>query len=136
MKWQLKLTNNVEELENLEEFIQTVVSEEGLSQELGLNLNLVLEEATTNVILYAYPEGTEGSVEITATLENGNLSFSIVDSGKPFDPTQVPEADTTLSAEDRPIGGLGIFLIRKVMDKVYYERKGNFNCLTMEKSIW
>ena len=84
---------------------------------------------------YAYPEGTKGTVNIVATIADGVLSFVISDSGKPFDPTAKTEVDTTLSAEERPIGGLGIHLVRQIMDDVTYERKDNKNVLTLKKNL-
>ena len=64
-----------------------------------------------------------------------SIVFVLTDTGKEFDPTMVPDADITLSAEDRPIGGLGIFLIRQIMNEVRYERIEDRNVLTMEKKL-
>ena len=63
------------------------------------------------------------------------LEFTLTDSGKPFDPTAAPEADTSLGVQERPIGGLGIFLVRKIMDTVAYRRTNGKNILTMIKHI-
>jgi anti-sigma regulatory factor (Ser/Thr protein kinase) len=84
---------------------------------------------------YAYPAGSPGEVGITLSATSGQLKFCIIDSGKPFDPTTRKDADTTLSAEERPIGGLGIFLVRQLMDKVSYERTDGKNMLTLLKNI-
>jgi anti-sigma regulatory factor (Ser/Thr protein kinase) len=84
---------------------------------------------------YAYPEGTKGDVVVEATVDDQRLAFVIIDSGKPFDPTTKDDADTTLSAEERPIGGLGIFLVRQLMDELHYEYKGGKNVLRLKKKL-
>jgi len=84
---------------------------------------------------YAYPPGTKGSITTEVEAETGQLRIAITDNGKPFDPTIAPEADTTLSAEERPVGGLGIFLARQLMDALNYERIGGKNILTLIKHI-
>ena len=100
-----------------------------------MSLNLALEEAVTNVILYAYPEGSDGLVDIEAVMSKDKLKFIISDSGQAFDPTAAPEADVTLGVEDRPIGGLGIYLVRNIMDTVSYERADGKNVLTLTKKL-
>ena len=99
------------------------------------NINLALEEAVVNVMSYAYPEGTEGQVDIDLTSDGDEMVFIITDSGTPFDPTQKEEVDTTLSAEERPIGGLGIHLVRKLMDDISYQYVDNKNVLTLKKKL-
>ena len=130
----LTLKNDVEELTKLPEFVDTVCEEAGVDMALIASLNLALEEAVTNVVLYAY-EGGEGTVEIETIYTNKNLRFIITDSGIAFDPTKKEEADTTLSAEERPIGGLGIHLVRQIMDSVNYERIDGKNILTLIKKL-
>ena len=103
---------------------------------MSMSLNLALEEAVTNVMLYAYPAETRGKVKIVCRKrKQGDLSFSIIDSGKPFDPTLVKEADITLGVEERPIGGLGIFLVKEIMDQVSYKHVNGKNMLTLVKSL-
>ena len=131
----LLLHNDIQQIPQLADFVGTIAHDMKLSQSLAMGLNLALEEAVTNVILYAYPKGADGLVDIEAILRHQSLEFIISDSGVPFDPTAAPEADITLSAEDRPIGGLGIFLVRQIMDEVSYERKDNKNYLSMTKNI-
>ena len=74
-------------------------------------------------------------MDIEAIVHKDSLTFIISDSGKAFDPTAAPEADITLDVEDRPIGGLGIFLVRNIMDSVHYERVDGKNILTMSKNL-
>lgn len=131
----LILQNEIAEIAKLPLFIEELGEEFGLSPELVFNLNLSLEEAVSNVILYAYPEGEHQTISLAARKEGSQLVFVITDSGREFDPTQAPDADITLSAEDRPIGGLGIFLIRQMMDKVEYRRIEGKNVLTLGKEL-
>ena len=100
-----------------------------------MSINLALEEAVVNVMEYAYPKDEHGQVMVEAWRSNGNICFAISDSGVAFDPTQQKEADTTLSAEERPIGGLGIFLVNQLMDSVTYERKDDKNILLLVKKL-
>ena len=116
-------------------FIEELGEEFGLSPELVFNLNLVLEEAVSNVILYAYPKEEHQTISLIARKKDNQLIFVLTDSGKEFDPTQAPDADITLSAEDRPIGGLGIFLIRQIMNTVEYQRIEGKNVLTLGKEL-
>ena len=100
-----------------------------------MQMNLAIEEAVVNVMKYAYPSGTKGNVNIEAQANDVRLKFTITDSGMPFDPTVQTEVDTTLSAEERPIGGLGIHLVRQIMDSINYERVEGQNVLTLRKKL-
>lgn len=131
----LVIENDISEISKLAVFIDELGEEMNLTPELIFNLNLVLEEAVSNVILYAYGEEKHKEISLMANMSDGNLVFVLTDSGKEFDPTKVPDADITLSAEEREIGGLGIFLIRQIMDKVDYQRIGEKNVLTMRKQL-
>jgi len=131
----LILHNDIQQIPQLAEFIETIADEINLDQGLAMSLNLALEEAVTNVILYAYPKGSDGRVDVEAIISKDKLKFIISDSGKEFDPTAAPEADVTLGVEDRPIGGLGIYLVRKIMDSVSYERTDGKNVLSMIKKL-
>ena len=131
----LVLHNSVDQISQLTDFLQEIAGEKGLDASTAMNINLALEEAVTNVIMYAYPEGTDGLVDLEAILRDDSLVFILKDNGTPFDPTAAPEADVTLSAEERKIGGLGIFLVRKIMDTVHYVRSDGQNVLSMTKNI-
>ena len=131
----LILHNDIQQIPQLAEFVETIAGEKKLDQATAMNLNLALEEAVTNVIMYAYPEGSDGLVDVEAILRKDSLEFIISDNGVPFDPTAAPDADVTLGAEERRIGGLGIFLVRKIMDSVNYARKDGKNILSMIKKI-
>ena len=135
MKKELIIKNEVAELEHLVILIDEVTEELQLDPEIGMSLNLALEEVVSNVILYAYPEGTNGTVQIVANSDGQVLVFTITDQGQAFDPTQVKEADITLSAEERAIGGLGIFIVNQIMDNVSYRRENGQNILMLTKRL-
>lgn len=131
----LILHNDIKQIPQLAGFIETIAQDARLDKSLSMSLNLALEEAVTNVIMYAYPKGSDGLVDIEAIVRKDSLDFLVIDSGKPFDPTVVPEANVNAALEDRQIGGLGIFLVRNIMDTVCYERREGKNLLKMTKKI-
>ena len=135
MKEEIIISNHVDELPVLAEKIEELADQWGLTIPLAMNFNLALEEAVSNVIFYAFDDEKEHDIKIVISLENKNLSIEIIDDGKPFDPTARKQPDVSLPAEDRPIGGLGIFLIKKMMDNVTYTRHNNLNTLTLLKNI-
>ena len=135
MEKKLVIKNDISEISKLATFIGELSEELNFTPELNFNLNLVLEEAVSNVILYAYSKEVQKEINLLANISDNNLIFVLTDSGKEFDPTKVPDADVTLSAEEREIGGLGIFLIRQIMDTVEYQRIGGKNVLTMRKQL-
>ena len=135
MEKQIVLQNKISEIPKLAEFIEGIGQELNLPVESVFNLNLALEEAVTNIIFYAYPKDEIHLIDIHAESDKFQLEFRIIDNGKPFDPTKVPDVDVSLSAEEREIGGLGIFLLRKMMDNIYYQRVGDKNVLTLIKRL-
>ena len=135
MEKSIILANDLSEISRLNGFIEDIGNEFSLAPDVIFNLNLVLEEAVVNVINYAYPKEDHESIYLSAKMQDGSIVFVLSDSGKEFDPTMAPEADVTLSAEDRQIGGLGIFLIRQIMNEVRYERIDGKNVLTLEKKL-
>lgn len=135
MEKSIILANDIAEISKLNGFIDEIGEAFSLSPDVIFNLNLVLEEAVVNVINYAYPKEEHESIYLSAKLHEGSIVLVLTDTGKEFDPTMAPEADITLSAEERPIGGLGIFLIRQIMNEVRYERIDGKNVLTLEKKL-
>ena len=131
----LLIHNDIQQIPQLAGFVEAIAQEKKLDHSLSLSLNLALEEAVSNVIMYAYPKGTDGLVDIEAIIRDDSLSLIVSDSGIPFNPTEVPDADISLDAEDRPVGGLGIYMVRNIMDSVSYERTEGKNILTMTKQL-
>ena len=135
MRRSIVLPNDVQEVPKLTAFVDAVCEAVGFNSTLTMKMNLAIEEAVVNVMNYAYPRGTKGDVTIEALSNDVRLKFTIIDSGTPFDPTGHSDVDTTLSAQDRPIGGLGIHLVRNIMDSINYERIDNLNVLTLRKKL-
>ena len=131
----LVLHNDVSQISRLPAFMDKVARMANLEPSLKFRLNLALEEAVSNVIQYAYPKDTDGQVDIDASLDGKDLSFTVSDRGKPFDPTSLAEVDINVDIKERKVGGLGIHIVRKIMDTVRYEREGDRNKLTMTKNI-
>ena len=131
----LTLQNDIGQVPQLNEFVKRLCAEQGLEKRITRQLQLAIEEAVVNIMNYAYPPGITGDISIVAHGNNRRMKFVISDEGAPFDPTEVVAADTSLKAEDRPIGGLGITLIRKLVDSVNYERIDGRNILTLRKYI-
>ena len=107
--------------------------------DLVYKINLAAEEIFVNIAHYAYkdklPEGVAGTVWLDCTFENDTLCMIFKDTGVPFNPLTRPDPDITLSALDRSIGGLGIYLTKKYMDSVEYKYEEGKNILTMKKVI-
>jgi anti-sigma regulatory factor (Ser/Thr protein kinase) len=133
--YHLTLPNDIETIPQLNEFIDGFCEETGISMDVCTSLNLAIEEAVVNVMSYAYPVGTVGNVDIEAEADKNVATFVISDTGQPFDPTKKADADITLPAEKRPVGGLGIHLVRQIMDSISYEYADHKNILTLKKKF-
>ena len=131
----LVLKNDVHEVARFSSFIKSAIAKLGIETSLARQLRLAVEEAVVNVIEYAYPIGTDGDITIKMMSDGHILRFQIIDAGVPFDPTKKDKTDTTLSVEDRQIGGLGILLVRELMDSINYEREDGKNILTLIKTL-
>ena len=135
METNLVITNKVEELSRLAEQVDVLAENWGLPMPLCMNINLVLEEAVSNVIFYAFEDEEKHDIEIFIALQDDQLKIEIVDDGIPFDPSKSEQADISLPIEERPVGGLGILLISKIMDEVLYIREDNKNKLSLMKNL-
>ena len=129
------LSNRISELPALARKTDDIVQKWELPDSLGININLVLEEALSNIINYSFNDNREHKIRISLSLNRNILTIKIKDDGIHFDPTSHEPPDITLPALKRPVGGLGIFLISKIMDTVHYSRKKDLNVLTLTKKI-
>ena len=129
------LNNDIQEVPQLVAFVDEVCEAVGFNPAVTMQMNLALEEAVVNVMNYAYPPDIRGKVTIDASANDVRLKFTIIDSGRPFDPTVQADVDTTLSVKERPIGGLGIHIVRQIMDSINYERIDGQNVLTLRKKL-
>ena len=127
------LKNNLEEIPRLNEFVGRFAKKAGFDDADVWNLKLALEETAVNVIDYAYPSGSVNEIIVEACFDETEIRFEVIDSGKAFDPTAVADADVNQNVDEREIGGLGIFLVRRIMDEVSYARSDDRNHLTLIK---
>jgi serine/threonine-protein kinase RsbW len=132
---QLTLPGRLENLPAIIDFITAFMEDNDLQPGVINRVQVAADEAATNIIKHAYPGG-EGPVTVNCALENGALSVTFLDQGRPFDPTTVKPPDLESEAEDRPIGGLGIYFMRTLMDEVaYHQPPGGGNALTIRKKL-
>lgn len=128
----LKIPAKLENLPKMFDHIREASSRQGFVEEQVNKIQLACEEALVNVISYAYPS-KEGDLEISCENKESSIEIAIIDWGIPFDPLSIPAPDILLPIEERKIGGLGIFMIRELMDDVIYKRDGSRNILTLIK---
>ena len=131
----LIIKNELEQLTRLYAFLDRQAVAYGLEELQLMQVKLALEEAVTNVILYAYPDKKDQDIRIDMSYENKRLTIVITDTGTDFNPLERQEPDLTLSLEERPIGGLGIYLVKQLMTEVTYSRSAGKNILTMTKDL-
>jgi sigma-B regulation protein RsbU (phosphoserine phosphatase) len=135
LRRELAITNDLSHLAQVNDFVKSIGDELKFEPSDTQNLKLAIEEAVVNVINYAYPAEEKSDINIEATATATALRFKIIDNGMAFAPTDAPDVDTSLTAEERQIGGLGIFLVRQLMDTINYERIDHTNVLTLTKKI-
>ncbi|MDR1980637.1 MAG: ATP-binding protein [Tannerellaceae bacterium] len=131
----LHIKNDINQLTKVNEYLQQAVWELALSASARMSLKLAVEEAVVNAILYAYPGETEKDIFVRLEYNEEKITVVMTDYGRPFDLTASKDPDISLPLEERPIGGLGAFLVKQLMTEVSYRRVGNRNVLTMVKLI-
>lgn len=117
------------------DFVTEQLDKIDCSMAVRMQIELAVDEVFTNICMYAYAPGTGNAVIRVDTKTPGIFKLLFIDSGIPYDPLAKEDPDTTLSAEDRKIGGLGIYLVKKSMDEMYYERREGKNVLTLVKRL-
>ncbi|HTW50675.1 MAG TPA: ATP-binding protein [Stellaceae bacterium] len=133
-EYRLDVPADIAEIPRLLDWVETCCGESGVGGDVPSKLILALDEAVANVINYAFT-GTASPHRIAVVLEfdGDRVAAEIIDNGRPFDPSATPEPDCTAPLGTRDVGGLGIHLIRRVMDRVEYRRAGDENRLRLEK---
>jgi serine/threonine-protein kinase RsbW len=127
----IKLPAKLENLEHLIEFVSVCANKQGIDQKKIIEIEISTEEALVNIFNYAYHD-TDGDVTVVCKSDdNDKFMIEIEDSGVPFNVLSLKEPDTALDISERKIGGLGIFLMRKLMDDIQYKRAENRNVLTL-----
>lgn len=130
-----KFTANDENLDDVMSFVEKKLVDESCSPRILSQVGLCVEEIFVNIAKYAYQE-REDSVTVGMKIEGDDLIVRFTDHGIPFDPLVKQDPDISLSVDERSIGGLGIYLVKKTMDDVKYEYKNGMNVLTMKKKIF
>lgn len=113
--------------------LESLFSTEGVPAELVKEVRIIAEEAISNIIYYAHDGSKERRIEVTLAMEKGEIQIELRDDGKPFDPTEMPEPDSSLPTEERTEGGLGIHLMKTLSDEMSYVREGRYNILLLKK---
>ena len=127
---------NFDNLDEIREFVGEEARQVGFSDKEIYSIQLAADEASTNIIEYAYAGVEDGKIDIDCSAADGGLKIVMRDRGKPFDPSSVPEPNVKADLSERKIGGLGIYLMRKLMDEVTYESSTEGgNVLTMVKRV-
>ena len=126
----IKLPAKLKNLGRWMDAVSECAREQGFDEKKIGKIELAVEEALVNICNYSYPEDP-GNAEVSCKQDNRRFIIEIVDSGIPFDMTSLPAPDLTPNIEERKIGGLGIFLIKKMVDEVKYRREGSFNILNL-----
>lgn len=129
------INNQIAALESFRSELEDILVEWDVPAATCMKLNLVMEEILSNIIFYGYPDEGEHQIIIKLEKTGTDLRFEIEDDAIAFDPLQAEAPDLSLPAEAREVGGLGIYIIRKFMDEVVYERKNDRNILRLRKSF-
>jgi serine/threonine-protein kinase RsbW len=119
-KFEIEVKNTIDSLPVISDFLEDTLSRFGADPGTINRVQLAVDEASTNVIRYAYPAEGAGILRITLEFVNDEMTITLTDWGKPFDPNTIPPPDLDANVEDRRIGGLGIYFMKKLMDSVVY----------------
>lgn len=131
----ITLVNHMDELPRLTDAVAAFVAEHGIRKDDGFELALVLEEIFANIVSYAFDEPGRHAIEIGLERRDGVVHVHVSDAGRPFDPRDVPPPDLAADLELRPIGGLGVHLIRTLTEDLAYERRDGINHLSFRKTL-
>jgi len=131
----LCVKSNPANLAQIAEFVSVCAEQMGLDADQVFAVQMAVDEACTNSMEHAYAGKDTGEVTICCYAEEGDMVIKITDSGVPFDAAQVPEPDLTRPLEERSIGGLGLYLMRKLMDSVTFTARDDGNEVIMRKHL-
>ncbi len=133
---EVPLAADLDELSRLAEVVEDFGEANGVPPGAVFKLNLCFDELITNAISYGFDTLEDASLSVALAVRDSSVVAIIRDNGRPFDPfTETPEADTTLQIEDRPVGGLGVLLVRESMDDFSYERQDGINVVTLRLKL-
>ena len=130
----LKVDADIERWTEVNDFLDRILEEHDVSPKIQMQIDIALEELFVNIAHYAYPEG-KGWAEIRICVSDGLARITLIDGGIPYDPLAKPDPDITLAADERQIGGLGIFMVKKQVDDMSYEYRNGHNILSISKKL-
>src|SRR5262249_51455511 len=129
------LGNRLDEIQRPAASLEGFGKTNGLSAKLIFDLNLSFDELLTNIISYGYDDNAAHEIEVSVTLANDLLTATLEDEARPFNPLTAPKPDLAAPLESRPLGGLGIHIVKTLMDDVVHERRNGRNRLVMKKAV-
>jgi len=129
------LVSHRSEIERLHQLLEAFGEKHGVPASVVFAVNLALDEIVTNIIKHGHTDSADHNIQIGVALDHDVLEATVRDGAPPFNPLAVPPVDLAAPAAGRPIGGLGVHLVRSVMDSVDYRREGLQNVLVIKKAI-
>ena len=131
----LRLNNRLDEIARMAVAVEAFGAAHHLTDEVIFAFNLSLDEVVTNVISYAFADVQDHAIDVRLWLDGDVLFAEVSDDGRPFDPIEVPPPNIDAPIEERRIGGLGVYLVREMMDTLEYAREGGRNVLRLSKRV-
>lgn len=135
MTRKITIRNTLNELHRVACFVEDIGNKLGFDDELLMNLNLVLEEMVSNIIRYGQSHQTDDSILLKAESNGKEITLTLTDQGVAFDPTTRGDLNTDVNPAERRLGGMGIFIVKNIMDQVTYQRLNGSNVVTMKKKL-
>ena len=134
--YELKIPAIADRVDEVTDRLDEILEEHGCPMKAQVALDIAVEEIFVNIAHYSYPDGVgDVRVLIELTADDSAVSIRFIDQGVPYDPLRKKDPDITLGLEERPIGGLGIFMVKQSMDDVTHEYKDGSNILTIRKDL-
>lgn len=129
------IKNTIEEVQRAITAFEDFAAIHAIPRNLMLKVNIVLDELLSNIVKYSFPDGKEHVIDITLELfTTGKLTLCLTDEGVPFNPFDAPDPDLSMPLEEREVGGLGILIVKRLMDEYNYKRQANLNVTSMIKN--
>lgn len=130
----ISIKNRIEETTGVTDLVEQTSLEAGFEQKEVYDILIALDEILSNIVYYAYPDGSTGVIDIEIKFDGETIDIRFIDSGVPFDPLTKADPDLSIPVEEREIGGLGIFIVKKLMNEVSYVRENEKNILMISKT--
>jgi len=131
----IEIPNKINELQTVEKFVENVAEEINLPVNIKYQIDVILDELVTNIISYGYDDKDDHIIKLIITYKDDLMTMELEDDGIHFNPLELPPPDITIPLEERPIGGLGIHIVKNLVRNIDYKRENNKNRLVMEIDI-